>query len=114
MARASRVASKLCSGRTSRRTSASAGSCSCVSGSRPKQLRHVSRQSCTSYMKSLRFAAILCLLLSLLACSGNAHPVNLPAPVESTTLGVGDEFELRIAGEDKLPLTYVVAPDGTV
>ncbi len=52
--------------------------------------------------------------VALLACGGPPRPVNLPPPVESTTLGVGDELEVRIAGEDKLPITFVVAPDGTI
>lgn len=47
-------------------------------------------------------------------CASSAKPVNLPAPVESTSLGVGDEFVMQIIGEDKLPTTYVVAPDGSV
>lgn len=58
---------------------------------------------------------ICALLLALVAgCSGAAKPVNLPPVVESTSLGVGDEFVLQIIGEEKLPSTYVVAPDGTV
>ncbi|WP_437765535.1 polysaccharide biosynthesis/export family protein [Sorangium sp. So ce281] len=55
------------------------------------------------------------LALALAACSSRApQPANLPAPVEATTIGVGDVFELRIVGEDKLPSTFTVAPDGTV
>ncbi len=46
-------------------------------------------------------------------CGGAAHEVNLPPPVQSTTLGAGDAFEFRIVGEDKIPTEYVVAPDGT-
>lgn len=53
-------------------------------------------------------------LAFLSSCSGAASPVNLPTPIESTTLGVGDELEIRLAGEEKLPTTFVVAPDGTV
>ncbi len=32
----------------------------------------------------------------------------------ATKIGVGDVFELRIVGEDKLPVAYTVAPDGSV
>jgi polysaccharide export outer membrane protein len=31
-----------------------------------------------------------------------------------TSLGVGDVFEMRIVGEEKLPVSFSVAPDGTV
>jgi polysaccharide export outer membrane protein len=50
----------------------------------------------------------------ILACSGNPKPVDLPAPVEVTTIGVGDVFEIRIVREDNLPTLFTVAPDGTV
>lgn len=51
----------------------------------------------------------------LVACSsGHRGPVDLPTPVHSTTLGVGDELEIRIAGEEKFATTYSIAPDGTV
>jgi protein involved in polysaccharide export with SLBB domain len=64
--------------------------------------------------RSRFFAAALWVATTVVTACGPAHPVNLPPPVQSTTLGVGDEFELRIAGEDKLPTTFIVAPDGTV
>jgi polysaccharide export outer membrane protein len=35
-------------------------------------------------------------------------------PIEVTQLGIGDVFEMRIIGEEKLPTMYTVAPDGTV
>jgi protein involved in polysaccharide export with SLBB domain len=58
----------------------------------------------------LWMAAIL-----LVACSaGPRGPLDLPTPVHSTTLGVGDELEIRIAGEEKFATTYSIAPDGTV
>jgi protein involved in polysaccharide export with SLBB domain len=54
-------------------------------------------------------------LSSAPACTPHqTHPVDLPPPVTATRIGVGDVFELRIVGEDKLPFTYTVAPDGTV
>jgi polysaccharide export outer membrane protein len=60
-------------------------------------------------------SAALALALALAAC-GSAPPraVNLPAPIEATTIEAGDVFELRIVGEDKLPTEFTVAPDGTV
>jgi polysaccharide export outer membrane protein len=63
----------------------------------------------------VRSAALpLLLAAALLACSGNPKPVNLPAPVEVTTIGVGDVFEIRIVREENLPTIFTVAPDGTV
>jgi len=50
----------------------------------------------------------------LTGCGQPAKPPDLPAPIEATTVGVGDVFEIRIVGEDKLPTTFTVAPDGTV
>lgn len=40
--------------------------------------------------------------------------VNLPPPVESTTLGPGDVFTMQIVGEKDLPEQYQIASDGTV
>lgn len=55
------------------------------------------------------------LVISLAACSSvPPRPINLPPPIEATSLGVGDVFEMRIVGEDKLPTVFTVAPDGTV
>ena len=71
------------------------------------------------WLRGLLLVAAACLWLvgasfGLAGCSGAPHPLNLPPPVESTTLGVGDELEVRLAGEEKLPTTFVVAPDGTI
>ena len=44
---------------------------------------------------------------------GGSQPA-LPPPVESTTLGPGDVFQLEIVGEKELPREYKVASDGTV
>lgn len=53
--------------------------------------------------------------LGAAACgSSQPKPVNLPAPIEATTIEAGDVFELRIVGEDKLPTEFTVAPDGSV
>jgi polysaccharide export outer membrane protein len=54
-------------------------------------------------------------LMTLVACAGRPKSrINLPPPVESTTIGAGDVFVLTIVGEDKLPKEYRVAPDGSV
>jgi len=54
-------------------------------------------------------------VLAVLGCAGRPKSrVNLPLPVESTTIGAGDAFVLTIVGEDKLPKEYRVAPDGSV
>jgi protein involved in polysaccharide export with SLBB domain len=57
-------------------------------------------------------AALLALLLA--SCGPPPTPVDLPPPVQATTMGVGDVFELQIIGEDKLPKEFTVAPNGTV
>lgn len=63
----------------------------------------------------LRAVGVAVALLVLVACSPPAtNRVNLPPPVESTTIGPGDVIEMNVVGEDKLPTTYTVAPDGTV
>ncbi|MFO0762298.1 MAG: polysaccharide biosynthesis/export family protein [Byssovorax sp.] len=55
------------------------------------------------------------LALALAACASRPpRPLDLPPPIEVTSLGVGDVFEIRIVGEEKLPTTFTVAPDGTV
>jgi len=65
-----------------------------------------------------RFARQLVILVAFALASGCAgrpkSRVNLPAPVESTTIGSGDLFSLTIVGEDKLPKEFRVAPDGSV
>lgn len=48
------------------------------------------------------------------ACGPLPKPLDLPAPSEVTTLDVGDTFEIRVVGEEKLPIGYTVAPDGTI
>lgn len=57
---------------------------------------------------------LVALLALASACGPPRRPFSLPLPVEVTTLGVGDVFEIRIVGEDKLPVSFTVAPDGTV
>jgi protein involved in polysaccharide export with SLBB domain len=61
------------------------------------------------------FVFLLATVLAVLGCAGRPKSrVNLPPPVESTTIGAGDVFMLTIVGEDKLPKEYRVSPDGTV
>jgi protein involved in polysaccharide export with SLBB domain len=65
-------------------------------------------------LKGFKIVALLCVGLAI-ACGGRPrYRVNLPPPVESTTVGVGDLFSLTIVGEDKLPKEFRVAPDGSV
>jgi protein involved in polysaccharide export with SLBB domain len=59
-------------------------------------------------------AGVLYLALVAGACGPPPHALALPLPIEVTTLGVGDVFEVRIVGEEKLPVSFTVAPDGTV
>lgn len=61
-------------------------------------------------------AGLLALGIALVAagCTHTAQPVTLPPPYDTTALGVGDVFELRIVGEEKVPVQFKVASDGTV
>lgn len=59
-------------------------------------------------------ALALLLVIAAAGCTHTARPVDLPPPYDTTALGVGDVFELQIVGEDKLPLQFKVASDGTV
>jgi protein involved in polysaccharide export with SLBB domain len=59
-------------------------------------------------------AGLAALTLSLAACGPRAKAVDLPAPVQATTIGVGDVIEVQIVGEEKLPRLYTVASNGTV
>lgn len=67
-----------------------------------------------------RAARILCVAaltwgaVAQAGCTHVATPVDLPAPYDSTALGVGDVFELRIVGEENLPTQFKIASDGTV
>jgi polysaccharide biosynthesis/export protein VpsN len=59
-----------------------------------------------------------CFVIGLLLFScdrpGPAKAPDLPAPIESTTLGPGDVFRMEVLGEKDFPTEYQVAPDGTV
>jgi polysaccharide export outer membrane protein len=59
-------------------------------------------------------ASILLMVLCAGACGPPPRALALPAPVEVTTVGVGDVFDLRIVGETTVPVNFTVAPDGTV
>ena len=60
------------------------------------------------------FFLISLAVLSIACGGGAAKKVDLPAPIESTTVGIGDVVELHVVGEDKLPTDFTVASDGTV
>lgn len=64
-------------------------------------------------MKRL-LAVLLAASLAMGCASAPPRSVNLPAPVPVTSLAEGDVFELVIIGEEKLPTTFTVSPDGTV
>lgn len=64
-----------------------------------------------------RSAVLFVLLLwSLVACTSTRPPPpsHLPAPVTSTTIGIGDLVTIQLVGERDLPTDYRVAPDGTI
>lgn len=52
--------------------------------------------------------------MAVIGCGSRVPPAQLPPPSSSTTIGVGDVFEVRIVREDNLPTSFTVAPDGTV
>ncbi len=60
-----------------------------------------------------RLLLVMGVLLS--ACGPPPAPrkVDLPPPVVSSSLGVGDVFSLQIVGERDLPVEFQVASDGT-
>lgn len=63
-------------------------------------------------MRSLMFAAVA---LVALACGTRAGPAHdLVAVPDDTTLGPGDQFEVRVYGEEDLSNAYRVAQDGTI
>ncbi len=61
-----------------------------------------------------RFMAILAVLMWGCHHQPPSKPPDLPAPVESTTLGPGDVLKMEVLGEKDFPTEYQVAPDGTV
>jgi polysaccharide biosynthesis/export protein VpsN len=77
-------------------------------------LRHAVRIARRKALAPVLAAALGLVSVGAPGCSHTARPVNLPAPYDSTALGVGDVFELRIVGEDKVPVQFKIASDGTV
>ncbi len=61
-------------------------------------------------------AVALSVAMLFVACGPREAPKapEIPPPVESTTLGPGDEFTLQVVGEPAWPTEYRVASDGTV
>jgi polysaccharide biosynthesis/export protein VpsN len=64
------------------------------------------------------FGAVLVLWACLWTCAcgpkRDNSEVKLPAPMEITSVGPGDVFQMEIVGEKDLPKEYQVASDGTV
>ncbi|HVY27661.1 MAG TPA: polysaccharide biosynthesis/export family protein [Polyangiaceae bacterium] len=58
--------------------------------------------------------ASVCLLLTGCSGSNDNQRLNLPAPIEKSTVGPGDVFTMDVVGERDLPREYQVASDGTV
>jgi len=54
------------------------------------------------------------LLVAVVGCRPPVKVVDLPPPIQMTSIGVGDVFIMEIVGEEKLPKEFTVAPDGSV
>ena len=67
----------------------------------------------TAVVPILRTAAVALLVLATACAGAPPRALDLPPPKEVTTLGPGDVFEIHIVGEDKLPTTFTVSPDGS-
>jgi protein involved in polysaccharide export with SLBB domain len=61
-----------------------------------------------------KLALLAAVLVFASACHAPPRPLSLPPPVDVAALGPGDVFELHIVGEEKLPTTFTVSPDGSV
>jgi polysaccharide export outer membrane protein len=60
------------------------------------------------------YAAVFALIVVGCSSSRPPPPARLPAPVTSTTVGIGDLLAIQLVGEKDLPTDYRVAPDGTI
>jgi polysaccharide export outer membrane protein len=65
-------------------------------------------------LRNLGAGVVLAFAAAVAGCVHQAHPVKLTPPRDSTALGVGDVFELRIVGEEHVPTQFKIAADGTV
>jgi protein involved in polysaccharide export with SLBB domain len=64
---------------------------------------------------ALRLFGVLLVIFGLAGCAARpGPPLNLPAPVQSTTVGPGDVFSVVVVGEKELPTEFRVQPDGTI
>lgn len=58
---------------------------------------------------------LLLVVLFAVGCGGGVSSASrLPAPLQSTTVGPGDVFEVNLVGEKELPKEYRVQPDGSI
>jgi protein involved in polysaccharide export with SLBB domain len=77
-------------------------------------LQKVTRSKARSALQARAAVFSFGVMVAAAGCTHTARPVDLPPPYDTTAIGVGDIFELRIVGEDKVPTTFKVASDGTV
>jgi protein involved in polysaccharide export with SLBB domain len=87
-------------------------------GANCRCVRHVLGGCSLSVPRHSAFVWYLLVLLLLLVagCGPREAPKapDIPLPVESTSFGPGDEFQLQVVGEPNWPTEYRVASDGTV
>lgn len=57
---------------------------------------------------------LMAAVLALGHCGGSSPTVMPPAPVNDTTLGPSDVFEVRVYGEESLSAAYRVQDDGSI
>jgi len=58
---------------------------------------------------------LLVAVLGLLAaCGGAQHATDIPDPIEDTTLGTGDVFDVNVYDEEQLSGSYQIADDGFI
>src|SRR5690606_22808146 len=79
------------------------------------RLRGVARAAGVLLTRALHRAWMLALVSLTVGCAGGA--ASLPPatiPVDDTTLGTGDVFEVRVYGEPELTGRYRVAQDGSI